>query len=387
MVERREKFPRAFPWVIAAIAMMASFAGCSPKTDNDQKAASIAVSNVTLTAAQRLHIQLYTVTAVRFHKTVEATGTVDFDQDQATIVLAPFGGSVSKLLVSPGTRVKVGQPMADVDSPDLDAAISVYRKALATARTARKLARLDGELLKHQGVSQPEAEQAETDAANAEADRDAALQELRAMDVSSQAIKDLQEGRPMLHLEGVIRSPITGTVVERMITPGELLQAGTAPCFSVANLSRVWIMAHLFGSDIASVSVGDPAEVMTGIAATNFPGTVDNLGAEVDPDTQSVIARVVALNPGGILRKQMYVRVLIHAKRESTGLLVPVSAILRDSENLPFVYVVQPDGSFARRRVVLGNRVEDQYDIPGGLQVGDRIVVDGSIFLQFMQNQ
>ena len=83
----------------------------------------------------------------------------------------------------------------------------------------------------------------------------------------------------------------------------------------------------------------------------------------------------------------MYVRVLIQSRQESTGLLVPVSAILRDDENLPFVYVAQPDGSFARQHVTSGYRTGDQYDITAGLKAGDQIVVDGGIFVQFMQNQ
>jgi len=83
----------------------------------------------------------------------------------------------------------------------------------------------------------------------------------------------------------------------------------------------------------------------------------------------------------------MYVGVRIQAREEITGLLVPVSAILRDDENLPFVYVAQPDGSFARRHVTLGPREGERYEIAEGLQAGDQIVVDGAIFLQFMQNQ
>ena len=97
--------------------------------------------------------------------------------------------------------------------------------------------------------------------------------------------------------------------------------------------------------------------------------------------------RVVVENPGDILKKQMYVRVVIHDHQDSSGLLVPVSAILRDDENLPFVYLVQPDGSFARQHVTLGYRSDDQYDITDGLQPGNQVVVDGGIFVQFMQNQ
>ncbi|MGH7991031.1 MAG: efflux RND transporter periplasmic adaptor subunit [Limisphaerales bacterium] len=387
-LKRQNKFPRAFLVTVAATAMMASFTGCSSKTDNDHlKAASITVSNVTLTAAQRLHIHLYTVASSEFHQTVEATGTVDFDNDQATSVLAPFGGPVTRLLVSAGDQVKKGDPLAEVDSPDFAMAVSTYRKALATAKTDRQLAGFDKELAAHHGISQRESDQAQTDAAGAEADRDAALQALVALNVDPQTIADIQAGKRVSCVAAVIRSPIAGTVVEKLISPGELLQAGTTPCFDVANLSRVWVMAQLFGSDLASVHVGDPAEVETGAGTNNLPGTVDNISAMVDPDTRSVMVRVVVKNPGDVLKKQMYVRVWIQSHQASTGLLVPDSAILRDDVNLPFVYVAQPDGSFARRHVTLGNRVGDQYDISDGLQVGDQIVVDGSIFLQFMQNQ
>jgi cobalt-zinc-cadmium efflux system membrane fusion protein len=376
--------------ILVAIAVMALPAavltGCSAKTDANPQP-SVTASNVKLTPAQRQNIGTYTVVSAKFHRTVETSGAVDFDNDQATSVLAPFSGPVSRLLVSLGDRVKKGDALAEVDSPDFAAAISAYAKALATAKTNRRLADLDKDLVQHQGVAQREAAQAETDAVNAEADRDAALQALVSLNVQAQSIKDIQEGRAISHAQGIIRSPITGTVVEKLITPGELVQAGTTPCFTVANLSRVWVLAQVFGSDLASIGLGDSAEVQTGIEAKNFLGKVDNISALVDPDTRSVVVRVVAENPGEFLKKQMYVRVAIHARQESTGLLVPVSAILRDDENLPFVYITEPDGGFARRRVTLGYRAGEQVDIPEGLKTGDQIVVDGGLFVQFMQNQ
>ena len=146
-------------------------------------------------------------------------------------------------------------------------------------------------------------------------------------------------------------------------------------------------MAQVSGSELASVSVGDPAEVATGMASKNFPGTVANISALVNPDTRAVLARVVVENPDDLLKKQMYVSVRIHSRQQSTGLLVPVSAILRDDENLPFVYAAQRDGSFARRHVTLGYRAGDRYDIAEGLKAGDPVVVDGGIFVQFMQSQ
>ncbi len=344
-------------------------------------------TNVRLTAAQREHVQLYTVQSSRFHRTLETTGVVDFDNDQATSVLAPFSGPVSRLLVSLGAQVKAGSPLAVVDSPDFATAISAYRKALTTAQTSRRLADLDKDLLEHNGVSQREQAQAETDAVSAEADRDAALQELVSLKVAPQTIKDIRDGRQVTHTEATIRSPIAGTVVERLITPGQLLEAGSTPCFTVADLSRVWVLAQLFGADLADVSIGDTAQVATGIGSQSVSGKVDNISALVDPNTRSVQVRVVVDNPGSLLKKQMYVRVLIQARQENTGLLIPVSAVLRDDENLPFVYVAQSDGSFARRHITVGFRAGDRYDIGAGLHAGDQVVVAGGIFVQFMQSQ
>jgi cobalt-zinc-cadmium efflux system membrane fusion protein len=373
--------------IICAAFGACLLAGCSSQPDSTPATSSITASNVTLTAAQRQNVHLYTVEPAKFHKTVDTTGTVDFDEDQATTILAPMSGPVSRLLVALGAQVEAEQALAEVDSPDFATAISAYRKALATAKNTRQLAEMDQQLVGQRGITQREAEQAKTDAANAEADAEAALQQLVSLKVAPETIKAIQAGKPISRVPGTIRSPIAGTVVERPITPGVLLEGGTTPCFTVADLSRVWVMAHLFGPDLGSVSIGDPAEVLTGTASEHFPGTVGNIAALVDPDTRSVAVRVVAENPGGVLKKQMYVRVLIHSRTESTGLLVPVSGILRDSENLPFVYVVQPDGSFGRQRVTLGYREGDRHDITSGLKAGDRIVVEGGLFVQFLQSQ
>lgn len=372
--------------IVAALTTLTSLVACSPSSDSSAPTAGTA-SNVTLTSAQRQHIRLYTVASSTFHKTVEASGAVDFDNDQATSVLAPFSGPVSRLLVAPGDHVAKGAALAVVASPDFAAAIGTYRKALATAQTTRRLANLDKDLLAHQGVSQREEEQAQTDAINAEADRQAALQALVALDVPAAAVRDLRRGRMVSQVEGVIRSPLAGTVVEKLITPGQLLQAGSTPCFTVANLSRVWVMAQIFDTDLASVAVGDHAEVLTGVGSSSISGTVANISALVDPDTRSVVARIVVDNPRDLLKKRMYVRVRIEAKRETAGLLIPTSAILRDDENLPFVYVLQRDGGFARRHVTMGYRTGNQFNITDGLRLGDQIMVDGAIFVQFMQSQ
>lgn len=371
-------------FVLVATLMMA---GCAGKKDDSAAAASVTATNITLTPDQRKNIGLHTVARSRFQRTVEATGSVDFDNEHATAVLAPISGPVSRLLVDIGDRVKKGDPLAIVDSPDFATAISTYRKALTTAHTARRLADLEKDLVEHEGVAKREEDQAQTDAANAEADLEAARQGLVSLNVDSQTIKAIEQGRSISHIDGVIRSPIAGTVVDRQITPGQLLQAGTTPAFTVADLSRVWVMAQVSASDLPSVSLGDMADVLPAADSKSVIGKVTNISSLVNPDTRLVPVRVVADNPQSVLRKQMYVSVKIHSRQEMEGLLIPVSAMLRDEENLPFVYVVQHDGSFARRSVTVGYRTGDQFEIPSGLQVGDQVVVDGGIFVQFMQNQ
>jgi cobalt-zinc-cadmium efflux system membrane fusion protein len=383
-MERRTHNSRRLAALLLALTMIVPLAACGKKSSGDQPPPPTP-GNVTLTAEQRQHIGFYTVAPSRFRNSIDATGLVDFDNDQATSVLAPISGPVSRLLVSPGDKVRKGQPLATVASPDYAAAISTYAKALITAQNARKLADADKDLAEHKGVSQRESEQAQTDAANADADRDAALQALAALDVDTQTIKDIQAGKPA-HGEGVIRAPLAGTVVEKLISPGQLLQAGTTAAFTVANLSKVWVMVQIFGADLASVKVGDQAVISTG-TSHDIDGMVDNISALVNPDTRSVMARVVVDNTGEQLKKSMYVRVVLQSRQENTGIQVPVSAILRDDENLPFVYVTQPDGSFARRHVTLGNRVGDNTLVSEGLNPGDRIVTDGGLFMQFMQTQ
>jgi membrane fusion protein, heavy metal efflux system len=378
---RSGRIPGAYAISALLIAAVACAGGAEPAP-----ARAAVASNIVLTAAQRQKLTTTTIQPSSYRRTVETTGTVGFDNDQATIVLSPVSGPVSRLVASLGAKVKAGDVLATVASPDYATAISTYRKAVATAKNARRIAEL-AEQLSHNNLSRKEVEQAKTDAANAEADREAALEQLHSLGVEATTIQAIQENRPLPNLTGDIRSPLAGTLVEKLITPGQLLQAGTTPCFTVADLSQVWVMANIFESNLASVEEGDPAEIVTSASVTNLPGTVDYISAIVDPNTRGIGVRVVAKNPKDILKKQMYVRVLIHSRHEQTGLLVPVSAVLRDDEDLPFVYLANADGSYSRRRITLGSRVGDRYETTAGLAAGDQVVVEGGLFLQFLQTQ
>lgn len=367
--------------LFAAVAL----AGCSGHSAPQPE--STTPHNVTLTRQQQGSIHVATLEPAQYRNTITAPGVVDFDHDRANDVLAPFSGAVTKVLVSLGDEVKKGQALAMVDSPDFTVAAGAYRKALLAAKAADAIAGNDRDLYAHQAISERENAQAQADAAAADADRDAALQTLVALHVDPKTLADIRSGKPVAHGQAVIRAPIAGTVVQKSIAPGQTLAAGATPCFTIADTSKMWVMAHVFGDDVARVHAGDAAAVVTGDGDKPIDGTVTNVGAVIDPDTRSVDARVTVDNPDGALKKQMYVTVRIRSHARHRGLLVPDSAVLRDDENLPFVYVVEKDGSYARRSVALGPRVDDRYVIPRGLHAGDKVVADGSIFLRFIQSQ
>ncbi len=371
---------------LAVLCSAAALGGCA-EAPAERPAGGPHPAAFTLAPEQLSKVKVEAVAPASFRRSVETTGTVAFDADRSTQVLAPISGPVARLLVPVGARVRRDQPLAVVASPDFAAAIGAFRKGDASARNARRIADLDQELLKNDAIARREAEQAEADATGADADRDAAIEQLRSLGVGDATLEDIRQGRPVKTQGGEIRSPVDGTVVEKLITPGQLLQAGATPCFTVADLSSVWVMADVFESSLPDVAVGDPAEITTGGAREPMAGTVDYISALVDPNTRAISVRIVAQNPGDSLKKDMYVRVRIRSKRDTTGFLLPASAVLRNDENLPFVYVQNHDGSFARRPVTLGAQLEQRYEIREGLTAGESVAVEGGLFMQFAESQ
>ncbi|HEX6537122.1 MAG TPA: efflux RND transporter periplasmic adaptor subunit [Gemmatimonadaceae bacterium] len=373
----------------AALVLLSACGGThdTPKSADAATASGAKPGALILPAAQRERISVHAVQPVSFRPEVSTTGTVAFDGDQSTQVLAPISGPVTRILVQPGTRVRRGAALAYVSSPDFAAAVAAYRKAAAAARNAQRVADLDAQLFKNDAIARRDLEQAQTDAIAANADRDAALQQLRALGVDESTLDALQQNQPVARVEGVIRSPIDGTVVERLVTPGQLIQAGSTPCFTIANLSRMWVMANVFETDLPDVRTGDAADVATTASPDVIHGTVDNIAAEVDPNTKATAVRIVVPNAKQLLKKDMYVRVAIHSRRTRTGLLVPVSAVLRDEDNQPFIFIQNPAGAYERRTVTLGERIDDRYEITAGLEAGERVVSEGGLFLQFAQSQ
>jgi cobalt-zinc-cadmium efflux system membrane fusion protein len=365
-------------------AAAAALAGCSRRPDaaDAQSAASASDTIVTLEQAQRGQVHTERVEPTEFHASVTTTGTVAFDGDRSTQVLAPISGPVARLLVSPGAVVRAGEPLATVASPDFASAVAGYRKADVSWRNADRIAKQDEQLFANDALSRRDLDQAHADLAAAAADREAARLQLRSLGVDPDAIDSLGSGKPAPGAAAAIRAPIAGTVVERLITPGQLLQAGTTPCFTIADLSTVWVLANVFESDVGAVARGETATITTDASPDTLTGRVDYVAALVDPATKATAVRIVVPNRNRVLRRDMLVRVSIRALEPRTGLLVPVAAVLRDDENLPFVWIAAGGTRFARRRIELGQRIGDRYEVRSGLAAGDVVATDGALFLE-----
>ncbi|MEO8031568.1 MAG: efflux RND transporter periplasmic adaptor subunit [Gemmatimonadota bacterium] len=369
----------------AVVAGAVAAAGCGSADKSDDGADHGAPM---LTAAQRQRLTIEPVARTTFRPAIEVTGTVAFDGDRSTQQICPISGPVSKVLVEPGARVHAGQVLALVSSPDYASAISGYRKAEAAATNLQRIADMNQKLFDNDALSRRDLEQSQTDASSALADQDAALEQLRGIGIDSAAVEAIRSHRSPPGGLGEIRAPIEGTVVEKLIAPGQLLQAGTTPCFTIASLGSVWVMANVFEADLPYVAEGDSVDVRsTDDSSRVYHGRVTYVGALVDPNSRATSVRVVTTNHGEDLRRDMYVRATIHSRRDKTGTLLPASAVLRDDDNLPFVYLATNDSSYARKQVTVGPHVDNRIEITSGLAVGDRVVSDGGLFLQFAESQ
>jgi membrane fusion protein, heavy metal efflux system len=172
-------------------------------------------------------------------------------------------------------------------------------------------------------------------------------------------------------------------VVERLVGPGQLLQAGTTQCFTISDTSSVWVLVNVYQSDLAAVHMGDAVDLTTDSYPEVFHGRISYISPAMDPNTRTLQARIVTDNPGRKLKNNMYVTAVVQAGAIADALLVPDSAVLHDTENQPFVYVQQGSNQFARRLVTLGESNAGHTQITGGLKEGEHVVGDGSLFLQF----
>ena len=178
-------------------------------------------------------------------------------------------------------------------------------------------------------------------------------------------------------------APVAGEIVERLVGPGQLLQGGATQCFTISNTSTVWVLVNVYQGDLPYVHVGDSVEINTDAYPELFHGKISYIAPALDPNTRTLQARIVTQNPGRKLKRDLYVTALVNAGSIPDAVTVPDAAILRDTENQPFVYVETGDEKFARRVVTIGSTNSGRTQVTGGLKAGEHVVGDGSLFLQF----
>jgi RND family efflux transporter MFP subunit len=183
--------------------------------------------------------------------------------------------------------------------------------------------------------------------------------------------------------EAQVKAPISGLVVEQDVAVGQLLQPGSTQCFMISDVSNVWVLVNVYQKDLPFVRVGDMATIQTDAYADTFHGRISYVAASLDPATRTLQARIETDNPGDKLKKDMFVAASVNAGSIANAIALPDAAVLRDSENQPFVYAEEGSNQFGRRAVTIGESMNGQTQITSGLKPGDKVVGNGSLFLQF----
>jgi len=161
------------------------------------------------------------------------------------------------------------------------------------------------------------------------------------------------------------------------------VQAGQTQAFTISDLSTVWVLANVYQADLQYIRDGDNVVVQTDAFPETFHGKISFVSSALDPNTRTLQARVVVDNPGEKLKRDMYCTVTVTAGELKNVLSVPNAAVMHDDNNQPFVYALTRDNQFARRDVVTGEMQKDQTQITKGVSPGDKVVGNGSLFLQF----
>ncbi|MGA2900067.1 MAG: efflux RND transporter periplasmic adaptor subunit [Candidatus Acidiferrales bacterium] len=350
---------------------MTSYSSNESKTDT--------ASLFTIPQDQMSHVQVVTVQASKLTRTLRLTGAVAYNAFSTTPVITQVGGPIAKILVVPGDRVKRGQPLLEVSSPDYSLLLAAYLKARDTFRVADKNYERAQDLFAHHAIADRDLLQAESDRIQAQADLSAAQEGMRILGIPKP--EDLEKSPISAQIP--LLAPIGGEIVERLVSPGQVMQAGTTQAFTISDMSTVWVMANIYQGDLAYVKDGDPATITTDSYPDKFSGKISFISPALDPNTRTLQARIVVDNPGGKLKKDMYCVATVTAGTISNAIAVPDSSILRDDENQPFVYVASNSNQFGRRPVDIGQTENGQTQVLKGLSPGDKVAANGSLFLQF----
>ena len=369
--------------LLLAVGATLLLVGCDGTGSNAAASASAKNPNepelFTIPQEQMAHVQVLTVQPTTLTRTLRLTGAVAYNSFRTTPVITQVSGPVSRIAVVPGQKVTKGAPMLYVASPDYSQLRTNYIKARDAYAFAQKANARAQDLYQHHAIAEQNLEQAQSAEVQAGGDLASAQAALKVLGITD--LDALVNGPPSFEIP--VRAPIGGEVVEQDVSAGQLVQPGSTQCFMISDTSSVWVLVNVYQKDLPYVRVGDTVSIQTDTYPQVFHGKISYVAASLDPSTRTLQARIETSNPGEKLKKDMYVSTTVSAGKISNAFALPDAAVLRDSENQPFVYAGTSTNQFGRRSVTVGDSVDGQTQIMSGLKAGDQVIGNGSLFLQF----
>lgn len=318
-------------------------------------------------------IKIETVTESAAGTSVTLPARVSFDEEHTQRVASPIDGRATAVLVKIGDRVKVGQPLIQLSSPNVGQLQADAQKAESDLLVAGKAIERVHKLQSDGAIAEKDVAQAEAEYRKAATDRARASMQLKALGISA--------SDPSINV--ALRAQIPGIVVDRNVLLGQEVRADQAtPLMTISSLDTLWVLADVYEQDLALVELDAPVTVhVPAYPADAFTGKITNIGEVVDAATRTVKVRCVVPNPDHRLKPEMFARVKVQSKPGHKVIQVPSKAILNDGEKF-YVIVAQEGITFRMRRVSVGPDLDGQSRILSGLTPGEKIVTDGAIFMR-----
>lgn len=310
---------------------------------------------------------------------VTLPGEVALNADRRAHVVPRVSGVVQAVHKTLGDQVQVGDVLAVLDSRELADLKSAYLTAAAQAGLAQSTFNRENRLLKQKITSEQDYLQAKQDLAAAKIAKRAAAQKLRALGFSDTDIANFPKQSSQVFTHYAITAPFNGTIIERHISLGEVLQDDAA-AFVVADLSTVWVDLRVYPKDLPFVRVGQAAVISAGRGIPDATRPIAYVGPVVGEQTRTALARVVLPNPDGRWRPGLFVTASVDVETSKVSFLVPKTA-LQTVEDQPAVFIQTAEG-FVPQPVTLGRKNDAYIEVTSGLTPGQRYVTRGAFTLK-----
>jgi len=309
-------------------------------------------------------------------------GKMAYGEDRYSKISSPLQGRVVEVRAHLGDRVKAGAVLLVVDSPDIAQAYSEYVKEDSDLQYATRSHELAKDLYSNKALPLKDLKQAENELVKARAEFRRAKERLMSLRVPAEELnKPLDKQQITSRFE--MKSPLTGIVVERMVTPGQSVGGdANQVLFTVADLDMLQVVADVYERDLALVKEGQFAKVkVEAYPEVDFPATVASVGDVVDPASRTIKLRAWVNNQDHRLKPEMFARLHIQVGDATKILVVPKEAVL-ESDGKQFVFVVEESNHYVRHEVKVSNFTADQMRVLEGLTPGQRIVTKGAVLIK-----